>query len=239
MRTPPCLRPCPRLPLCLARPARASRSSAATAAGGASARSGMRSSRKTATRRTCRACRTSRCVSPLCSSPPGAGAFPCSRVSSRRNAQRRSRQEAPAQSNHLSEDFDFGAGLASFNKHEVFEQIRVRRPRFPPPQPPSTSLLTLPSCLLPTQSNDDTDPSLRLVAHNRNPSARSHHAQTKLLPTESVLSPSELLEQRAERRDVRAMVRQQAVAASRRARARGARGARGARARGSPRCRGR
>lgn len=150
-------------------------------------------------------------MSPLCSSPPGAGAFPCSRVSSRRNAQRRSRQEAPAQSNHLSEDFDFGAGLASFNKHEVFEQIRVRRPRFPPPQPPSTSLLTLPSCLLPTQSNDDTDPSLRLVAHNRNPSARSHHAQTKLLPTESVLSPSELLEQRAERRDVRAMVRQQAV----------------------------
>ncbi|TNY23286.1 YjeF-related protein [Rhodotorula diobovata] len=105
-------------------------------------------------------------------------------VSSVSNEPRRSRQEAPAQSNHLSEDFDFGAGLASFNKHEVFEQIR---------------------------SNDDTDPSLRLVAHNRNPSARSHHAQTKLLPTESVLSPSELLEQRAERRDVRAMVRQQAV----------------------------
>ncbi|GAA5922121.1 hypothetical protein JCM3775_003499 [Rhodotorula graminis] len=91
--------------------------------------------------------------------------------------------EPQPQSSGLNEDFDFGAGLASFNKHEVFEQIR---------------------------SNDDTDPALRLVAHNRNPSARPA-SQAKLLPTESVLSPSELVAQQAERRDVHARVRQQAA----------------------------
>ncbi|BGP42256.1 enhancer of mRNA decapping [Rhodotorula kratochvilovae] len=96
--------------------------------------------------------------------------------------QRRNKQHAHMQSNVLSEDFDFGAGLATFNKHAVFEQIR---------------------------SNDDTDPAMRLVAHNRNPSART--SQTKLLASESVLSPAELVAQREERRDVRAMVRQQSV----------------------------
>ncbi|GAA5891338.1 hypothetical protein JCM8208_002590 [Rhodotorula glutinis] len=101
-----------------------------------------------------------------------------SRVS---NEPRRPKQQA--QSSGLNEDFDFGAGLASFNKHEVFEQIR---------------------------SNDDTDPALRLVAHNRNPSARQA-SQVKLLPTESVLSPSELVAQQAERRDVHAQVRRQAA----------------------------
>ncbi|GAA5827535.1 hypothetical protein JCM3770_005990 [Rhodotorula araucariae] len=99
-------------------------------------------------------------------------------VSSVSGEPRRNKQHAHMQSNVLSEDFDFGAGLASFNKHKVFEQIR---------------------------SNDDTDPALRLVAHNRNPSAR------KLLATESVLSRAELVAQREERDDVRAMVRQQSV----------------------------
>ena len=44
----------------------------------------------------------------------------------------------------------------------------------------------------PLQSLDDTDPALRLVAHNRN------RQQPKLAPTENVLSPEELAAQRRE-----------------------------------------
>ncbi|GAA5969532.1 hypothetical protein JCM21900_000059 [Sporobolomyces salmonicolor] len=74
------------------------------------------------------------------------------------------RRQPPHSAAHESfdEDFDFGAGLRSFDKQAVFAKIR---------------------------SQDETDPSLRLHAHNRNP-ART--PQTKLLPTESVLTVEEL-----------------------------------------------
>ncbi|BGP26561.1 yjeF-related protein [Rhodotorula toruloides] len=75
---------------------------------------------------------------------------------------------SPSHTPSFNEDFDFGAGLATFDKKAVFEQIR---------------------------SHDDTDPALRLVAHNRNP---SRTPQTKMLPSESVLSPQELYDQRQE-----------------------------------------
>lgn len=47
------------------------------------------------------------------------------------------------------------------------------------------------------QSQDATDPSSRLHAHNRNPS-RARTPQSKLLPSESVLSPQELYDQQQE-----------------------------------------
>lgn len=50
-----------------------------------------------------------------------------------------------------------------------------------------------------TQIHDTIDPSLRLVAHNRNPSTLRDRSQTKLLPSESVLSSSELEAQQHER----------------------------------------
>lgn len=50
------------------------------------------------------------------------------------------------------------------------------------------------------QSQDATDPALRLHAHNRNP---SRTPQTKLLPTESVLSPQELYDQQQESQVIR------------------------------------
>ncbi|GAA6000560.1 Edc3p [Rhodotorula paludigena] len=91
----------------------------------------------------------------------------------------------------LAEDFDFSAGLASFDKRKVFEQIK---------------------------SNDATDPSLRLHAHNRNPD-RVRTPQSKLLPTESVLSPNELYEQQQERLAARHQLASAAVGASESARA--------------------
>ncbi|GAA5894546.1 hypothetical protein JCM6882_004847 [Rhodosporidiobolus microsporus] len=97
------------------------------------------------------------------------------------------RRQHPAQLSHHSqpsaasfdEDFDFGAGLASFDKARVFEQIR---------------------------ETDTIDPSLRLHAHNRNPyqpgrslTPQQREGQVKLLPTENVLSAQELHEQQQER----------------------------------------
>ncbi|BGP18612.1 hypothetical protein JCM10213_004245 [Rhodosporidiobolus nylandii] len=82
----------------------------------------------------------------------------------------RRRQPRHAQPS-FDDEFDFSAGLASFDKARVFDQIR---------------------------SHDTVDPSLRLVAHNRNP-ARTMTPQTKLLPTENVLSQDELQEQQQER----------------------------------------
>ncbi|GAA5899609.1 hypothetical protein JCM5296_006957 [Sporobolomyces johnsonii] len=80
------------------------------------------------------------------------------------------RRQPPHTAAHESfdKDFDFGAGLRSFDKQAVFAKIR---------------------------SQDETDPSLRLHAHNRNP-ART--PQTKLLPTESVLTVEELEAQQLE-----------------------------------------
>ena len=90
--------------------------------------------------------------------------------------------EAPATNQPFAEEFDFGAGLASFDKRAVFEQIRVR------PGPPSSHNCSLTVCRY-RQSQDETDPSLRLHAHNRN------RALAKLAPTESVLTAAELYEQ--------------------------------------------
>ncbi|GAA6064207.1 hypothetical protein JCM10212_001620 [Sporobolomyces blumeae] len=73
----------------------------------------------------------------------------------------------------FDEEFDFGAGLRSFDKTAVFAHIR---------------------------SQDHIDPSLRLVAHNRNP-ARTRTPQSKLLPTESVLTVEELESQQLDRQN--------------------------------------
>ncbi|GAA5897417.1 Edc3p [Sporobolomyces salmoneus] len=70
----------------------------------------------------------------------------------------------------FDEDFDFGAGLQSFNKKAVFENIRA---------------------------NDTIDPALRLVAHNRN---SNRTPQSKLLPSESVLTVEELEAQQLDRK---------------------------------------
>ncbi|GAA5944275.1 Edc3p [Sporobolomyces koalae] len=69
----------------------------------------------------------------------------------------------------FDEEFDFNAGLQSFDKSAVFKHIR---------------------------ESDTVDPALRLVAHNRNP-ART--PQTKLLPSESVLTVEELEAQQLDR----------------------------------------
>ncbi|GAA5867780.1 hypothetical protein JCM8547_005231 [Rhodosporidiobolus lusitaniae] len=83
----------------------------------------------------------------------------------RKRAGARAAQQA--QPTSFDEDFDFSAALGSFDKARVFEDIR---------------------------SQDTVDPSLRLVAHNRNPSR-----QQKMLPSENVLSSSELEQQQSER----------------------------------------
>ncbi|GAA5974960.1 hypothetical protein JCM11641_006780 [Rhodosporidiobolus odoratus] len=83
---------------------------------------------------------------------------------------RRQQVARQGQQSSFDEDFDFSAGLQSFDKARVFDEIR---------------------------SNDPTDPSRRLVAHNRNP--RSMTPQSKLLPSENVLSASELHDQQDER----------------------------------------
>ncbi|GAA6046264.1 hypothetical protein NBRC10513_002255 [Rhodotorula toruloides] len=90
--------------------------------------------------------------------------------------------QSPSHTPSFNEDFDFGAGLATFDKKAVFEQIR---------------------------SHDDTDPALRLVAHNRNP---SRTPQTKMLPSESVLSPQELYDQRQEALSIRQLAGREAKA---------------------------
>ncbi|GAA6003992.1 hypothetical protein JCM10207_006502 [Rhodosporidiobolus poonsookiae] len=87
------------------------------------------------------------------------------------HSRRRQQVSRQPQGQSFTEDFDFAGGLNSFDKARVFDEIR---------------------------SNDSTDPSLRLVAHNRNP-ARALMPQTKLLPTESVLSAQELHAQQHER----------------------------------------
>ncbi|GAA5853393.1 hypothetical protein JCM5353_009037 [Sporobolomyces roseus] len=73
-----------------------------------------------------------------------------------------------AQGESFDEEFDFQGGLQSFDKSAVFAHIR---------------------------STDNIDPSLRLVAHNRNPRT----SQSKLLPTESVLTVEELEQQQMDR----------------------------------------
>lgn len=92
----------------------------------------------------------------------------------------------------FDEDFDFSAGLQSFNKKKVFADIKVSRRRLVGSRahPPSRQLTPLTP---PSQSKDDTDPAHRLVAHNRLP-----QAMRKLAPDESVLSPAELAQQRLE-----------------------------------------
>ncbi|GAA5986171.1 hypothetical protein JCM10908_006441 [Rhodotorula pacifica] len=82
----------------------------------------------------------------------------------------RSAPQSPQPAARIDGDFDFSAGLASFDKKAIFADIK---------------------------SQDATDPSSRLHAHNRNP-ARTRTAQSKLLPTESVLSPQELYNQQQE-----------------------------------------
>ncbi|GAA5959543.1 hypothetical protein JCM3765_002365 [Sporobolomyces pararoseus] len=75
------------------------------------------------------------------------------------------------QSESFDEDFDFNAGLQSFDKTKVFQHIRA---------------------------NDTIDPSLRLVAHNRN---SNRTPQSKLLPSESVLTVEELEAQQQDRKE--------------------------------------
>ncbi|GAA5884281.1 hypothetical protein JCM3774_006570 [Rhodotorula dairenensis] len=84
---------------------------------------------------------------------------------------RASAQHSPQPSSRIDGDFDFSAGLASFDKKAIFADIK---------------------------SQDATDPSSRLHAHNRNPSSRARTPQSKLLPSESVLSPQELYNQQQE-----------------------------------------
>ncbi|KAM0790590.1 hypothetical protein ACM66B_004455 [Microbotryomycetes sp. NB124-2] len=72
----------------------------------------------------------------------------------------------PATANSLEQDFDFGAGLRSFDKKAVFEQIR---------------------------SQDQTDPASRLVSHNKRHAHNPY--MSKLASNESVLSERELLDQ--------------------------------------------
>ncbi|GAA6029139.1 hypothetical protein JCM8097_001618 [Rhodosporidiobolus ruineniae] len=96
--------------------------------------------------------------------------------SGRRREKSATRRQPQGQAS-FEEDFDFSAGLKTFDKAREFERIR---------------------------STDTIDPSLRLVAHNRNPSAfRSRtpqsSAQVKLLPSENVLSSQELSDQQSER----------------------------------------
>ena len=64
------------------------------------------------------------------------------------------------------EEFDFNAGLLSFNKSAIFAGI---------------------------QASDSTDPALRLHSHNRNDTHAQ--AQAKLLPNENVLSKEDLEDQ--------------------------------------------
>lgn len=72
----------------------------------------------------------------------------------------------------MDDDFDFSAGLASFDKRRVWDHIR---------------------------SQDSTDPAERLVSHNRRTGTPGGSAsQAKLLPTESVLSSRELEMQEGE-----------------------------------------
>ncbi|GAA6006301.1 hypothetical protein JCM11491_002101 [Sporobolomyces phaffii] len=85
----------------------------------------------------------------------------------RRGQQQNSTKVAP---DSFEEDFDFSAGLQSFDKSAVFAHIR---------------------------STDNIDPSLRLVAHNRN---SNRTPQSKLLPTESVLTVEELEAQQLDRK---------------------------------------
>ncbi|KAL8283252.1 hypothetical protein RQP46_006030 [Phenoliferia psychrophenolica] len=81
----------------------------------------------------------------------------------------RNSRDAPtshhAQKQAFDDEFDFSAALATFDKAKEFAKIKIQ---------------------------DDTDPSLRLVAHNRN------RTQPKLAINENVLSPEELAEQNRE-----------------------------------------
>ncbi|KAG0663507.1 hypothetical protein C6P46_002403 [Rhodotorula mucilaginosa] len=103
---------------------------------------------------------------------------PSGRSQKRRQQQSRTATATPARSGphtpqplgRIDDDFDFSAGLAAFDKKAVFADIK---------------------------SQDATDPSSRLHAHNRNPS-RARTPQSKLLPSESVLSPQELYDQQQE-----------------------------------------
>ncbi|KAK4705813.1 enhancer of mRNA-decapping protein 3, partial [Phenoliferia sp. Uapishka_3] len=83
----------------------------------------------------------------------------------------------------FAEEFNFQANLDTFDKAKVFAQIKVSL---------TVTGLTIVELTSTSQSQDDTDPSLRLVAHNRS------RQQAKLAPTENVLSPEELAEQRKE-----------------------------------------
>lgn len=75
--------------------------------------------------------------------------------------------EPPASHDPFPEEFNFSAGLLSFNKSAIFAQI---------------------------QAADSTDPSLRLHSHNRNPTL-AQRGQEKLLSSENVLSTEEAGEQ--------------------------------------------
>ncbi|KAK4052479.1 enhancer of mRNA decapping [Microbotryomycetes sp. JL201] len=74
--------------------------------------------------------------------------------------------KAPTAASSLEQEFDFGAGLRSFDKKAVFEQIR---------------------------SQDQTDPASRLVSHNKRHAHNPY--MSKLASNESVLSERELQDQ--------------------------------------------
>ena len=101
-------------------------------------------------------------------------------------------QHTPQPLGRIDDDFDFSAGLAAFDKKAVFADIKVRAP-------PVSEYVGARTDSVRTrlQSQDATDPSSRLHAHNRNPS-RARTPQSKLLPSESVLSPQELYDQQQE-----------------------------------------
>lgn len=94
--------------------------------------------------------------------------FHCQHQQTRRNQYQ---QGATNNGEAFDEEFDFNAGLQSFDKSAVFAHIR---------------------------STDNIDPSLRLVAHNRKDSSRT--PQSKLLPSESVLTVEELETQQLDRK---------------------------------------
>lgn len=101
-------------------------------------------------------------------------------------------QHTPQPLGRIDDDFDFSAGLAAFDKKAVFADIKVRAP-------PVSEYVGARTDSVRTrlQSQDATDPNSRLHAHNRNPS-RARTPQSKLLPSESVLSPQELYDQQQE-----------------------------------------
>ncbi|KAK4057011.1 enhancer of mRNA decapping [Microbotryomycetes sp. JL221] len=76
------------------------------------------------------------------------------------------KSSANANASGFEQEFDFGAGLRSFDKQAVFDQIR---------------------------SEDQTDPASRLVSHNKRHGHNPY--MSKLAPNESVLSERELYDQ--------------------------------------------